>query len=325
MRQRRSQGGFSLVELMVASVIGLLIAAALTAIFVANSRSRTEIDQSHMQIENGRYALELLSEEIRLAGFYANLPMGGTNQVPASPCAITLATLGWRTTPTPLQVPTPVQVFTAAVGCLTDRDDDWPAIAIRRLSTEAVAPAAVSATERYLQVSACESDPVATRQILGDSADDFTLRNMTCDALAPVRRLMQRTYFVAPCSNCGSDSIPSLKRVELAGGALELRTLVEGIQALAFDLGFDTNLDGAPDVWRTGLDGVANSPQNDWSNVMTVRIHVLTRSLAATPGYTDTRVYDLGLAGTVGPFNDAFKRRVYSSVVRLNNPAGRRE
>lgn len=76
MRQRRSQGGFSLVELMVASVIGLLIAAALTAIFVANSRSRTEIDQSHMQIENGRYALELLSEEIRLAGFYANLPMG---------------------------------------------------------------------------------------------------------------------------------------------------------------------------------------------------------------------------------------------------------
>ena len=325
MRQRRLQRGFSLVELMVASVIGLLIAAALTAIFVANSRSRTEIDQSHLQIENGRYALELLTEELRLAGFFANMPIGGADQVTASPCATTLAALGWRVTPAPMQVPTPIQVFAASVGCLTDRDDDWPAIAIRRLSTEAIAPAAVSSTERYLQVSACESDPVATRQIIGDSADDFTLRNMTCDALVPVRRLMQRAYFVAPCSNCGSDSIPSLKRVELVGGALELRTLVEGIEALALDLGFDTNLDGAPDAWRTGLDGVVNSPENDWSNVMAVRIHVLTRSLEATRGYTDTRVYDLGLAGTAGPFNDAFKRRVYSSVVRLNNPAGRRE
>lgn len=325
MRQRRSQSGFSLVELMVASTIGLLISAALTGIFVANSRSRTEIDQSHRQIENGRYALELLTEELRLAGFYANMPMNGTNQVVASPCAVTLDTLGWRIAPAPMRVPTPVQLFAGTVACLTDRDDSWPALAIRRVSTEAIAPAAVSASERYLQVSGCDADPVATRAILGNATDDFTLRNLACDAPMAVRRIMQRTYFVSACSNCGSDTIPSLKRVELVGGALVLRTLVEGIEALAVDLGFDTNADGSPDIWRTGLDGVAGSQANQWFNVMAVRIHVLTRSLEPTRGYADTRVYDLGLSGSVGPFNDAFKRRVYSSVVRLNNPAGRRE
>jgi len=55
-----------------------------------------------------------------------------------------------------------------------------------------------------------------------------------------------------------------------------------------------------------------------------VKFFVLARSTATTPGWTDSKSYQL--AGTTyGPFNDQYKRHVFSSSVRLNNVSGRRE
>jgi len=60
-------------------------------------------------------------------------------------------------------------------------------------------------------------------------------------------------------------------------------------------------------------------------NVTAVRIHVLARSRDETRGYTDTKTYRLGNSATVyGPYNDGFKRHVYTTTVRLPNIAGRR-
>jgi type IV pilus assembly protein PilW len=60
------------------------------------------------------------------------------------------------------------------------------------------------------------------------------------------------------------------------------------------------------------------------ANVVAVRIYVLARSLETTPGYTDTKTYQLGDI-SMGPFNDGFKRHVYSTTARLVNPASRRD
>jgi type IV pilus assembly protein PilW len=110
--------------------------------------------------------------------------------------------------------------------------------------------------------------------------------------------------------------------MELIGAALQETALAEGIEELQFEYGFDTNGDGIPDEFRIALNGVAGTPQNDWSNVMAVRIWVLSRSTEPTRGYTDAKTYDLGAHGTRGPYADQFKRRVYTTLVRLNNPAG---
>lgn len=329
MRGRKSQRGLTLVELMIASVIALAITAALVGVFVNSSRARTELDRSNRQIESGRYAVELLSEDLRVAGFFGEVLLDGVTYATPSACAVDAGQLGWNESP--LGVPVPLQAIYTAEACLSDRaagpltslNFASPAIAIRRLSTNAIAPGAIAAGNDYVQVSACKSDPIGTPLEIDDDASDFTLRSLDCATLAPVRRIMQRTYFIASCSNCGADTIPSLKRVEMAGGALQLDTLVEGIEAIGLDLGFDTDNDGSPDAWRLAVDAAPGT--NDWSNVMAVRLHVLSRTTEVTAGYQDTKVYALGLAGTVGPFNDGFKRRVYSTVVRLNNPAGRRE
>ena len=60
------------------------------------------------------------------------------------------------------------------------------------------------------------------------------------------------------------------------------------------------------------------------ANVVTARIHVLARSKEPSPGYVDAKTYALG-STTLGPFNDGYKRHVFSATVRLNNVSGRRE
>jgi type IV pilus assembly protein PilW len=60
------------------------------------------------------------------------------------------------------------------------------------------------------------------------------------------------------------------------------------------------------------------------TNVVTAKLYVLARSPERTPGYVDTKTYRLGTT-TLGPFNDNFKRHVFSTTVRLTNVSGRRE
>ena len=58
--------------MMVGLVLGVIVLFALVTLFVNNSRMRREIDQASQQIENGRYALDLLRDDLHLAGYYGD-------------------------------------------------------------------------------------------------------------------------------------------------------------------------------------------------------------------------------------------------------------
>lgn len=62
--------GFTLVELMIGITLGLLLVAGLTTIFVQSSDTHREMQKAAQQIENGRHAIDLLSQDIKHAGFY---------------------------------------------------------------------------------------------------------------------------------------------------------------------------------------------------------------------------------------------------------------
>ena len=72
---RRGSSGFSLIELMLAMTIGLLILAGLTTVFVNSSQSYGELRKTAEQIENGRYAVEYLMQDVRHAGFYGEFSL----------------------------------------------------------------------------------------------------------------------------------------------------------------------------------------------------------------------------------------------------------
>ena len=60
---------------------------------------------------------------------------------------------------------------------------------------------------------------------------------------------------------------------------------------------------------------------------MSLRIYVLARNLDSTAGYAEAKTYVLGPVSVAPPSGAlaSYKRHAYSEVVRLNNPAGRRE
>ena len=60
------------------------------------------------------------------------------------------------------------------------------------------------------------------------------------------------------------------------------------------------------------------------TDVVAAKVHLLVRARDFSPGYTDTKTYNLGPT-TLGPFNDNFKRHVFTSTVRFMNVSGRRE
>src|SRR5919201_3711397 len=91
---RSAAGGFSLVELMISLTIGLLLLTALAAIFSNSSRMQREVTLSAQQIENGRYAIDIMSEDVRHAGFWGYY--GGSQTAPGAmpdPCATDAASL----------------------------------------------------------------------------------------------------------------------------------------------------------------------------------------------------------------------------------------
>lgn len=68
-RTRKPQQGLTLIELMIALVLGLVIVAAVTQLFLSNRQAyRLAEAQSRLQ-DNARFAVELLSRDVRSAGF----------------------------------------------------------------------------------------------------------------------------------------------------------------------------------------------------------------------------------------------------------------
>lgn len=340
---RTQNHGFSLVELMVGLAIGLVLVAGLSLLFANTSRSGNELEKSVRQIENGRYAVELLHDDIALAGFYGEVPTDFLGYTVPDVCATALVNLGWdKTTPSDPKVPVPIIGLTATeldalpTSCLTNHKAGTVGFAIHRLGADLVAPAAMAASTPYVQTSRCVTDPVADPFVVSSSAAAFTLKDLQCSGTNPVRSYVSRIYYIASCNECGTDQTPTLKVAELRGTQMVTLPLAEGIENMVLEYGFDTTdpadltatadaSKGSPDIFRTTLSGVPSTRDNDWSNVVAVRLHLLSITTEKSSDFSDSgKTYVLGPVSVAGD-GSGFKRRVYTTTVRLTNVAGLRE
>jgi len=84
----KKQTGFSLVELMVAVTLGLILVAIIAQIYVGSKQTyRTQDDLARLQ-EEGRYAMELISRSLRLAGYRSDFTQSYSTAFPATTEAI---------------------------------------------------------------------------------------------------------------------------------------------------------------------------------------------------------------------------------------------
>ena len=327
--------GFSLIELMVALTLAGILLLGLATFFVTSSRSLSEAERVSRQIENGRYASSLIAEEIRHAGFYGqvanvlNLPP--TSAIP-TPAAIPSA-CDTNVTNVRNALPVPIQGVDApdtVPSCVPDAVAGTDVLVIRRSNTTTIAAANAVASGYYTQTGNC----LTQTPIFKLDQSGFTLHDKDCTTVMPIRQYHVFVYYIAPCSVASGSSgecvaadkaLPTLKRVELTPGAMsQPEPLVEGIENMQLEYGLDTSGDGTADSYTAKPTTVAQ-----WMQVVSVRVHLLARNTAATPGFTDTKTYDLGknsdgTANTVTP-GGGFRRHNYTEVVRVNNVSQRIE
>jgi type IV pilus assembly protein PilW len=373
----RSTRGFTIIEFMIAMTLSLLVLAALTTAFVASSRSRAEIEKANEQIENGRFALQILTDDLEMAGFLSSFDLDIAMSADVSPivnpgakpnpCAVSLADLR-------AALPMHVQGYDSLAAldsdlddCLADLKPDTDIVVVRRTATcvGGTANCAMVAGAPYFQASNCdtqlESLDATQYYRLETTVANLNRTQRNCATAADRRQYLVHIYFVAANDQAG-DGIPTLKRAELGNsvnpGGFTIVPLAHGIEDLQLDYGIDNDGDGAPDAFTSDPDtydapGGAAGPHADcaahvgecignWRNVMALRLNVLARNSSPTQDHTDVKVYLLGLNddgtdrcardlvppggdGTCEAFGDGYKRHVYQTSVRLNNPSGRRE
>ena len=73
-RVSRRQGGFTIVEMMVAITIGLILTAGIIQIFI-NSKQTYRVEEALSRVqESGRLGLGFIANDIRMAGFWGCQP-----------------------------------------------------------------------------------------------------------------------------------------------------------------------------------------------------------------------------------------------------------
>lgn len=253
-RTLRLQAGLSMIELMIAITLGLMIAAGLAILFANSSNSQHELRRTAQQIENGRYAMDVLIQDLQLSGFFGEYRANLAATALPDPCLFTVADLTGA-------IRTPIQGYPAATladqpappaNCVT-----WlPAgnlkagsdiLVVRRADTQIV-PIGTTTTvgNKYIQSSSqafevqegggtttCTSKADGTAATVTRRCQFPTTSDMcsaTCalgtSTAGYLRRLRVHVYFVAPCNvpsagttcTAASDNgrpIPTLKRLEL--------------------------------------------------------------------------------------------------------------
>jgi type IV pilus assembly protein PilW len=351
-RSRRRMAGLSLIELMISITLGLIILTAVALVFSNASNTRTELERTSRQIENGRYAIELLSDDLRLAGFYGELSVGSLSDatVPATPVPVALpdpcsnAAADWNSA-----MHVHVQGYSGGAGapttCLPTSLNFQPntdILVVRRARGCSAGVAGCDAVQNgkpYVQVSLCAT--VLTTHSLGlEGTAVFGLKKKDCLTEAVKREYYVHIYYVSADNGSGV-AMPTLKRLELTPGTAASATspanftvvpLVEGIEHFKVEYGLDTDVtpDGSPDVYvgnpndyPAGTCAAACQVAN-WRNAVTVKLYVLARNLDASATSAVSRTYNLGGASYT-PTDTKVRRHVYTALVRMPNPSGRRD
>jgi len=335
---RRREHGFTMVELMVAVTVGLILLAGLSTLFSNNSNAQVEIERANRQVENGRYAMQLMTGDLRNAGYYSEYDPIELS-VPAAlpdPCSLDLTAMRDA-------IAFAVQGYdnSNSLGCLADVKANTDAVVVRHTQTCVVGAADcedATAGGPFFQASQCSNDyelgsndKTKHFQIAADNSG-FTLHKYNCTSVfnsgsaADVRRMLTHIYFVSNNSLAG-DGIPTLKRAEVVskGGVMSVQIvpLAEGIENMQVEYGVDSNADGVADSFAATVNDA------EWGNVVSVKLHLLARTLSPSLGHTDTKSYVLGTNASgqqnvISAANDKYKRHVFTSLIGLPNVAGRK-
>ena len=339
---RQMHRGFGLVELMIAITLGILLSTAVIQVFLATNSSSKIQDSMAVIQENARFAMRLLAQEIRMAGYMGCSSVGAVTlnniAVPAAEVDFSAATA--------LRGQDNVvagNALTAVVGSDT--------ISLKRGSkkyltiTGNLSPnnaniqvednTAGFVKDDFVMVTDCSSGDVFritnTPKMAGQGQTTVTHSNASnsdnrlskiYSGEAEIFGFETIDFYIGDTGRKSSAGNPinalfSRQRTLGSGGVTGAPVeLVEGVEDMQLSYGVDTGSDRAVDVYRAAVDVV------DWSKVLSVRIELLLYGLddnvvgktgsANAQSLTDGR-------GDLIVNSDGRMRQVFTNVFAIRN------
>jgi len=314
---------YSLIELLVAMVVGLILIGGTASVYLASKRSYIEVEMMARMTQNGRFALQMVSESLLHAGHFGESQVGNIRSDndltdPTNDCTDTAATYDAEHYLV-VEIPTTASVFG---GCIDDVMPNTSVLVIKSVLPMKLIdsdndndidgddnnPETISATNTYVMTN-------LSGGIIFNGGDasppSITVGGDVSEGSAWVYQL--QIYYIRDPGT----GTPELARKVLVNNSLQTEVLVEGIENMSFLFGLDSDANGDIDTYST----VANVPPTAWNNISSIQINLLVRAETTDVNYTNTKVYNLsGLAANIGPLNDNFHRTVMQSTVLLRNP-----
>lgn len=357
----KSQSGFSLVELMVAGTISLLMMVAILQLMLDMARTNDDMARTNVQIENGRFAIQMLGYDLMHAGFWdgyipeyddltstdapVGFPADFIAPLPCTPIPVTSYPANQNLLRMPIQSFPTMPERCSENGWSYKEGTDVLVVRYANTCVAGVGGCAGEVSGRtYFQSSRCEAEP-AYRFSKKDAGADLTNKSCLPSDPAPKRVYIENIYFIS------SDS--TLMRAEYMNDRWQVQPMVDGVEEMVIELGVDrvrsedermvakydeaiiwadplnkrtpvNRGDGEPDgPFLRCVDPKVGCPAEELLNVVAAKIFLLVRSSAPSPDYFDGKTYRLGSI-SIRP-GGSFKRHVYSTSIRLHNVAGRRE
>ncbi|MDH5226903.1 MAG: PilW family protein [Gammaproteobacteria bacterium] len=259
----RLNRGFSLVELMVSIVIGLVILAAMVALFVNSSGANRELARANTLVENGRLAIELLESDVVHAGYWGSYMPNFDDQtfgdVPTdAPSAVPDPCLAYDTPWTNQHrlnlIGVPVNVYDSNTFCTPIVVNKQPTTDVLVVRHAELCDAITDPDDNceddidgnvYFQASRCGTDLVRFRFGTVDDTT-FDLNQLDCATPTEKRKFISNIYYIRDYAVTLGDGIPTLVRSTFTMAnpgdvpAQQLAApLIEGIEGFRVELGID--------------------------------------------------------------------------------------
>jgi type IV pilus assembly protein PilW len=320
----RTRSGLSLVELLISIVLALLLSSGMVAAYLESKRNYMYDEQQARLQENGRYAMTLLKREFAMAGFFG-AALSTSDIVPAAVTTDCSDSIWALDTSRSLDLvnnylgqAAPTTQGEVVLSCL-DGADIQPVTDLLAIKRTAGAPSFSNG------IPAIDLTPSTAEQWylrLADYVEPSWQKLRPLDLYdfgstgSPLAfwEASAKIFYVRRYSDSTdlSDPVPTLCAETLVGQHMGTRCLVEGVENIQFEFGTDTDGDGVANRY------VAAPLKAELRRAVSVRIHLLLRSINPIPGYRDNRSYHLGQELVAAP-QDAFLRRVFSTTVNLRN------
>lgn len=319
--------GLTLIELMVALAIGSFLMIGAVTVFM-QSRETFRINESVARLqENGRFVLDTLEPDIRMAHFFGLTSRSAKVDGRATENdAIAFVPLGNDCGPNwSVDLADEVEGWNGTGGYpwICAANGAWQpgtdTLVIRRVSEDPVV-GPLAANTLYVQSARYQNSRIFTGAVPADYLA----------ATSQTHQLVVNGYYVDQNSalDTAGNPVPSLRRKRLVGNPLRVidEEVLPGVEDMQIQFGLDTDL---PDTVDRGVIDRYVNPGDPMitpgaagylpdAQILSVRIWLRLRSENTERGQVDTNAYVYADQNVAAPM-DEFRRIVVSKTIYLRN------